>query len=137
MIKSFVVESLRFVTSKITGIEVNSLTPKLDYEETDSELLSRPGKKTLTLTNSIDTRSFHMLNETLIFRNLASSKVSRYICLAGVYRVTRQTSSFPFLLLPSSSLDSLINHLLSSSTVLSQKDPLEPDTPTILYEYTT
>ena len=86
MIKSFVVESLRFVTSKITGIEVNSVTPKLEYEKTDSELLSRPGKKTLTLTNSIDTRSFHMLNETLIFRNLVSSKVSRYMPCGGVSR---------------------------------------------------
>lgn len=79
--KIFVAESLRFVTSKITGIEVNSVTPKLQYEETDSELsLSekikniKVRKKDATLTNSVDIESLRMLNETLISRNLASLK---------------------------------------------------------------
>ncbi|ODM19087.1 hypothetical protein SI65_05704 [Aspergillus cristatus] len=79
--KIFVAESLRFVTSKITGIEVNSVTPKLEYEDTDSELpLSQKiknikvRKKDATLTKSVDIKSLRMLNETLISRNLASLK---------------------------------------------------------------
>jgi len=36
--KIFVAESLRFVISKVTGTKARSVIPKLQYEETDSEL---------------------------------------------------------------------------------------------------